>query len=146
MKKDKGSCRSQYGESDKLYKAVQKSMKEIEQGKGERFDDLNELMRYLRTGRKRRKPKRVKFAGTITNAEYVQEYQIRLAFSDETVKIVNLEMFMKTNGNPMVAQFLDVGKFKKFRIWYGDLIWPKHEMAFMAETLYEWGSPEKVLQ
>jgi len=76
----------------------------------------------------------------IKKAEYIDRYRINLHFNDGSQKIIDFYPFLKKANNPMTYQFLDVEKFKKFRIYYGDLIWPRHEMAFSAQSLFEWTS------
>lgn len=75
----------------------------------------------------------------IKKAEYIEEFRISLTFDNGEKKIIDFYSFLKKANNPMTYQFLDIEKFKKFRLYNGDLIWPKHEMAFSAETLFSWG-------
>lgn len=74
---------------------------------------------------------------TIIKAEYVKGYKIKLLFSDNEEKTINFEPFLKQATNPMTRKFLDINKFKKFKIEYGDLIWDNYEMCFPIIDLYE---------
>lgn len=73
----------------------------------------------------------------IIKAEYVKGYKIKLVFSDGKERTINFEPFLKQAANPMTRKFLDINKFKKFKIEYGDLIWNDYEMCFPIIDLYE---------
>ena len=74
---------------------------------------------------------------TITSAEYLGEYRIKLFFSDGVEKEIDFGIFLKNAKNPMARKFLDKKLFSKFKIEYGDIIWNDYEMCFPIWDLYE---------
>jgi hypothetical protein len=73
----------------------------------------------------------------ITDARYVSRYKVDVAFNDGTHRVVNFEPFLKRATNPMFTQYRRVGKFKRFHIDHGDLMWGDFEMIFPTTDLYE---------
>ena len=73
----------------------------------------------------------------IVNANYASNYKIEIIFSDGKEKTIDFEEFLRQAKNPMTTKFLDLKKFKKFKIEYGDLIWGDYEMCFPLWDLYE---------
>ena len=74
----------------------------------------------------------------ILKAEYIRDYVIRFFFSDGTKMEIDFYPFLsKPNQNPMTAKYLDVIKFRKFKIVRKqDISWNDYEMCFPFETLY----------
>jgi hypothetical protein len=72
----------------------------------------------------------------IAKAQYLKAYRIRLTFSDETVKVIDFKEFLKSAKNPMTRKYLDLKKFKNFRVEYGDLVWGDYELCFPIWDLY----------
>jgi len=73
---------------------------------------------------------------TITEANYITGYQIELTFSDNTSKTINFEPFMIKSRLPNVNKYLDKGKFRKFLLVEGTLIWKNDEMTFSMDDLH----------
>ena len=74
---------------------------------------------------------------SINKAEYIKDYKILLAFSDEKTQTIDFESFLKNARNPMTTKYLDKTLFKNFKIEYGDLIWNDYEMCFPIWDLHE---------
>ncbi len=74
---------------------------------------------------------------TITNAEYLGDYRIKLFFSDGMEKEIDFEIFLRNAKNPMARKYLDEKLFRNFKIEYGDIIWNDYEMCFPIWNLYE---------
>lgn len=72
----------------------------------------------------------------ITEADYVSEYKIRLAFNDGAARVVDFGPFLAKARNPDTADYRDLRKFKSFRIEGGDLIWGDLQMIFPLMDLY----------
>ncbi len=72
----------------------------------------------------------------ITEAEYVSGYQIRLAFNDGTVRVVDFNPLLRKAQNPDLTQYRQMRKFKSFRIHEGDLVWGDYEMIFPITDLH----------
>ena len=72
----------------------------------------------------------------IVKAEYQQDFQIKLLFSDKSEQIVDFAEVLQTAKNPMTRKYLDLDKFKEFTVEYGDLMWNDYEMCFPTWDLY----------
>ena len=72
----------------------------------------------------------------ITQADYVNQYNIKLSFSDGLERVINFEPFLNKAMNPMTTQFKDLKKFKQFHLDNGDLLWGDYEMCFPIWDLY----------
>ena len=72
----------------------------------------------------------------IVKAEYQQDFQIKLLFSDKSEQVVDFAEVLQTAKNPMTRKYLDLDKFKQFTVEYGDLMWNDYEMCFPTWDLY----------
>jgi len=73
----------------------------------------------------------------ITSADYVEQYQLHLVFSDGKERTVDFEPFLTASLNPMIRQYLDLEQFKNFIIENGDLHWNDYDLCFPIADLYE---------
>lgn len=76
------------------------------------------------------------FIPHVIDAEYMNEYKIRLRFNDETVRIVNLESYPARGG--VFEQLKNKDYFRKFFIDLNTLCWP-NGADIAPERLYEMG-------
>jgi Protein of unknown function (DUF2442) len=72
----------------------------------------------------------------ITEAKYVSGYKIRLAFNDETIRVMDFGPFLKKAQNPMTTKYCNLKRFKAFHIQDGDLMWGDFEMIFPIADLH----------
>lgn len=75
---------------------------------------------------------------TIKKAEYIGDYKIKITFSDGHVNIFNYHSMVIFNHEEF-KQYIDIGKFKKFKIveWKTTIAWSEnHEMILPTSTLY----------
>jgi hypothetical protein len=70
----------------------------------------------------------------VTEAEYVENYRIKLSFEDGSSGIADLSDY--PNRNNVFRLFLDMNYFRDFRIEYGTVIWGDGELDIAPETLY----------
>jgi hypothetical protein len=70
----------------------------------------------------------------VKEAEYIDNYRIRLTFEDGSSGIADLSEY--PNKNNVFRLFLDMNYFRNFRIEYGTLIWGDEELDIAPETLY----------
>ncbi len=70
----------------------------------------------------------------ITNAEYMEDYKIKLTFEDGSVGIADLSTY-KDKDN-VFKSFLDKAYFTNYRVEYGTLVWGNGELDIAPETLY----------
>ena len=73
----------------------------------------------------------------ITQAKYLGGYSLELEFEDGKRQKVDFEPFLRKSLHPEIQSYLDIGKFKQFRLEYGDLIWGDYELCFPVMDLYE---------
>ena len=74
----------------------------------------------------------------LKKATYLTDYVIRFVFTDGRTVDLDFHPLLNDEGqNPMTRQFLDVTRFKAFKVVNRrDIIWGDHEMAFPLATLY----------
>ena len=70
----------------------------------------------------------------VTEAQYINDYRIRLSFEDGSTGIADLSDY--PNGDTVFRAFLDMDFFKDFSIEYGTIIWGNGELDIAPETLY----------
>ena len=73
---------------------------------------------------------------TITQAQYLADYRIRLTFSDGAVRDVDFGPFLAKARNPDTTDYRNLEEFKAFRIEDGDLVWGDFQMIFPIADLY----------
>lgn len=73
----------------------------------------------------------------ILEAEYLGGYRIRLQFDDGSHQEVDFQPFLKAALHPQIKEFLNLERFRKFRIEYGELVWGDYELCFPITDLYE---------
>jgi hypothetical protein len=73
----------------------------------------------------------------IETAEYLEDYKLRLGFSDGQERIIDFGPFLQNSLNPMIRKYLDLEKFKNFSLEYGDLFWDDYDLCFPIADLYE---------
>ena len=73
----------------------------------------------------------------IIKAEYLKDYRIKLLFSDNRIQIVDFKAFLENSQNPTTRKYLNIERFKEFKIEFGDLIWHDYELCFPIIDLYE---------
>jgi hypothetical protein len=74
----------------------------------------------------------------IKRAKHLGDYRIRFEFTDGHANEIDFHGFLtKPAQNPMATQFLDITRFKKFKIdQRADIIWGDWEMCFPFAALY----------
>jgi hypothetical protein len=73
---------------------------------------------------------------SIKNAEYIDNYQIKLYFNDDKITTIDFSDFLNNAKNQMTRKFLDKELFKNFTIINGDIIWNDYELCFPIWDLY----------
>ena len=72
---------------------------------------------------------------SIKKAEYLKGYKIKLLFSDGKEQIIDFHLFLKNAKNPMIRKYLNLNKFKKFEVKYGDLIWSDYNLCLVQKCV-----------
>jgi hypothetical protein len=73
---------------------------------------------------------------SITDAKYIDEYRILIAFDDGTSRLVDFGDYLRHARHPDIRKYLDLMNFKKFKVVYGNLEWPNLEIAFPISELH----------
>lgn len=74
---------------------------------------------------------------SIQSVEYVEEYKLKIVFTDNTVQVVDFYPFLSNSLNPLIRKYLDIDEFKAFGIDDGDLEWNDYDLCFPIADLYE---------
>jgi hypothetical protein len=72
----------------------------------------------------------------IVDVKYVGGYRLEITFQDGKRHQIDFEPFLRKAKNPDIRDFLDPGKFRSYRIEYGDLVWGDMELCFPIMDLY----------
>lgn len=73
----------------------------------------------------------------IKKAKYIDEYKLQLLFSNDSKRTIDFKNFLSNAINPMTKKYLDLKRFKKYKILYGDLVWGDYELCFPIWDLYK---------
>lgn len=73
----------------------------------------------------------------IRSAKYLKGYELCLRFNDETMRVIDFAPFLQQSKNPLIRQYLDIAKFKAFKVTRGDLQWNDYDLCFPINDLYE---------
>jgi hypothetical protein len=73
----------------------------------------------------------------IIQAKYIDKYKVQLFFSDKTECTVDFGDFILDSINPVITQYKDLKKFRKFKIESGNIVWGKDwDLIFPLQELY----------
>lgn len=73
----------------------------------------------------------------ITNATNVGNLSVKIQFSDNTSRVVNIGDFIRRHPHPQYNKYLDEKKFSRFSIDGGNIVWGKNwDLIFPIEQLY----------
>lgn len=73
----------------------------------------------------------------ITNAAYTAPLRISINFNDGKKTVVDFSQFLEKARHPSIRKYLDIEKFRKFKIVDGNLNWNDYDMIFPIHDLYE---------
>lgn len=75
----------------------------------------------------------------VTSAEYLHDYVVRLTFSDNQCRVVDLRSFILQH-NGLFGELIDKEKFKDFKLNGWTLSWLDGKLDIAPESLYEWSA------
>ena len=73
----------------------------------------------------------------VKKVTHLDNYRLRIEFSDGHSSTVDFESFLKNAQNPSISKYLDPELFSQYEIEEGDLQWNDYELCFPVEDLYE---------
>lgn len=74
----------------------------------------------------------------IESAKYISDHKLEITFSDNTVKIVDFQLFLIENPHPQWSKYEKIENFKKFKIENGNIVWGKDwDLIFPISQLYK---------
>mgnify|MGYP001791642716 CR=1 FL=1 len=73
---------------------------------------------------------------SITQANYIGDFAIRLFFSNGYQKLVDFKPFLEQATHPAIKKYLDKTLFKTYQIKDGNLDWNDFDLCFPLEDLY----------
>jgi hypothetical protein len=73
----------------------------------------------------------------VKEAEFEGSYKITLFFSDGTSQLVDIGPFLEKSKHPFIRKYLDLNKFKNFKIIDGNLNWNDYDLIFPVADLHE---------
>ena len=72
------------------------------------------------------------------NASYLGEYKVSITYSDAIEKQVDFEKFLREDKHKSVKKYLDLEKFKTFKIHNEKIIWGKNwDIIFPTQDIHE---------
>lgn len=73
----------------------------------------------------------------ITNAVYLSGYRIEVEFDNGTKRTIDLQNFLENSKNAIVRRFLNLSRFRQFRIEDGTLAWGDNEFDLNPTNIAE---------
>ncbi len=74
----------------------------------------------------------------VKNAEYLNDYKLRISFSDGKEKVVDFSNYILNTNKPYLSKYKKPSYFKKFKIEQGNVVWGKDwDLIFPIQQLYE---------
>jgi len=74
---------------------------------------------------------------SITQANYIGDFAIRLHFSDGHQKLVDFKTFLEQAKHPAIKKYLDEKLFRTYQIKDGNLDWNDFDLCFPLKDLYQ---------
>ncbi len=74
---------------------------------------------------------------SVREATYVDNYKIRVKFTNGKTRTIDCGNFLKKQTHPSLKKYLNISQFKIFRIQNGNINWNNYEMIFPVEALYK---------
>lgn len=72
----------------------------------------------------------------IKSATYIKNYELLITFYDGKEVSVDFYDFLISSTNPQIRDYLNLEKFKSFKVKNNDLLWGDFDLLFPIEDLY----------
>jgi len=73
----------------------------------------------------------------VTNAEHLEDYRLKISFSDGKVMEIDFLPFLSSSDHQDVKHYLDLSHFKSFELFQGNIVWGDYDMLFPIQDLYK---------
>jgi hypothetical protein len=73
----------------------------------------------------------------LKEAEFSGYYKINLIFSDGTKQLVDFGPFLEKSQHPSIRKYLELNRFRTFKVVDGNLNWNDYDLIFPIADLYE---------
>ena len=73
---------------------------------------------------------------SILQANCIGDYKIEFKFDDGKLVIVDFKQFLENSSHPEIRKYLDLEKFKSFKLVDGDIDWNDFDLVFPIYDLY----------
>jgi len=73
----------------------------------------------------------------VRKAEYIKDYQLKVYFSDNTSRVIDLHRFLKNSKNHLINKYMDTDLFKQFRVEAGTICWGDNEFDLNPVNIYQ---------
>ena len=59
----------------------------------------------------------------VVEAQYVEDYKLKITFADSHCVIVDFEPFFLKNPSPVYEEYHNLSRFKEFKLENGNVVW-----------------------
>lgn len=73
----------------------------------------------------------------VVKAKYLNDYVMRINFSDGKERAVDFKPFLSGSNHPEIRKYLKESNFKRYKIVGGNLNWDDYSLIFPIEDLYK---------
>ncbi|GAB2528048.1 DUF2442 domain-containing protein [Spirosoma aerophilum] len=74
----------------------------------------------------------------VTQAEYIDQYRLRVTFSDATSQVIDFGPFLLTHPDPQHDKYRKLANFKRFKIERGNVVWGRDwDLIFPVAQLHQ---------
>ena len=74
----------------------------------------------------------------IIDAEYVDQYRLKLSFPDSTIQVVDFGPFLINHPHPQHNKYKNLTNFRRFHIERGNVVWGKDwDLLFPVSQLHQ---------
>ena len=73
----------------------------------------------------------------IKQVAHKNDFKLQIIFSDNKSRIIDFKIFSTKSQHPEIRKYLNQGRFKKFKLVDGDLMWGGFDLIFPISDLYD---------
>ena len=72
----------------------------------------------------------------IKSAKHIKSYELLIVFHDGKEVMIDFYDFLNSSTNPQIRSYLELEKFKSFKVQNNDLLWGDFDLLFPIQDLY----------